>query len=61
MPLDENEGVYVRDKRTGEVTTHKGSTFLLKADQELWNKELDEDTEYLLALSKSGINYISPT
>ncbi len=51
IPLDENEGIYIRDKVTGEVYTHKGSTYLLKSHQELWNKELDEDTEYLLALS----------
>lgn len=37
-PLDKNEGIYVRDKRTGEVKMIKGQTYLLSSNEELWEK-----------------------
>lgn len=52
IPLDVNEGVYIRNIRTGEVRAHIGSTVLLTEDEELWNKELDPLVEELLALPR---------
>uniref|UniRef100_A0A183TRR0 Major vault protein n=1 Tax=Schistocephalus solidus TaxID=70667 RepID=A0A183TRR0_SCHSO len=40
IPLDENEGIYVRDKRSGQVRAVIGSTYLLNQDEELWPKKL---------------------
>uniref|UniRef100_A0A0X3NUS8 Major vault protein n=1 Tax=Schistocephalus solidus TaxID=70667 RepID=A0A0X3NUS8_SCHSO len=39
IPLDENEGIYVRDKRSGQVRAVIGSTYLLNQDEELWPKK----------------------
>lgn len=52
IPLDVNEGVYIRNVRTGEVRAHIGSTVLLNEDEELWKKELDPLVEELLLTPK---------
>lgn len=49
IPLDRTEGVYIRDKRTGHVRAHIGSTVMLTAHEELWNKVLPPLVEELLA------------
>jgi len=36
IPLGENEGIYVRDCKTGEVKAIKGKSYMLKAHEELW-------------------------
>lgn len=54
IPLDENEGIYVRDRNTGEIKTVSGQTYLLKEHEELWEKELSGDVETLLAAQFSG-------
>ncbi|XP_073239748.1 major vault protein-like [Porites lutea] len=52
MPLCENEGIYVRDTQSGAVRAVMGpQSYLLKAYEELWVKELSEDVENIL---KSG-------
>ena len=48
MPLDENEGIYVRDLRTGQVKSVKGETYMLTAYEQLWDKELPQAVEDLL-------------
>jgi major vault protein len=48
IPLDENEGIYVRDLTTGQVRSVIGESYMLKANEELWEKELPEDVEALL-------------
>jgi len=48
MPLDENEGVYIRDKQTGKVRTVTGQTYMLKPHEEKWDKELPPVVEELL-------------
>jgi major vault protein len=48
IPLDENEGIYVRDIHTGEVKMVTGKTYLLGAHEELWEKDLPEPVEILL-------------
>ncbi|XP_018620166.1 major vault protein [Scleropages formosus] len=49
IPLDENEGIYVRDMRTGKVRAVIGHTYMLTQDEELWEKELPPNVEKLLA------------
>ncbi|CAG5128778.1 unnamed protein product, partial [Candidula unifasciata] len=48
IPLDENEGIYVRDIKTGKVRAVQGSTYMLNQDEELWSKELPPLVEGLL-------------
>ncbi|XP_041828144.1 major vault protein [Melanotaenia boesemani] len=49
IPLDENEGIYVRDMKTGKVRAVIGHTYMLNQDEELWEKELPPNVEALLA------------
>jgi len=49
MPLDENEGVYVRNVKTGKVRAVIGETFMMNQDEELWEKEIPLPVENLLA------------
>jgi len=56
IALDNNEGIYVRDIRTGKITTIRGPTsYMLKPTEELWKKELPKAVEELLAKEKYGI------
>ncbi|XP_056143418.1 major vault protein isoform X2 [Lampris incognitus] len=48
IPLDENEGIYVRDIKTGKVRAVIGQTYMLTQDEELWDKELPKNVEVLL-------------
>uniref|UniRef100_A0A183TDH6 Major vault protein n=1 Tax=Schistocephalus solidus TaxID=70667 RepID=A0A183TDH6_SCHSO len=52
IPLDENEGIYVRDKRSGQVRAVIGSTYLLNQDEELWPKKLSPAVEKILRANK---------
>lgn len=49
IPLDKNEGIYVKDIREGKVRTVIGNSYLLKAHEELYELELPELTEQILA------------
>ncbi|KAM9394046.1 major vault protein isoform 2-T2 [Pholidichthys leucotaenia] len=49
IPLDENEGIYVRDIKTGKVRAVIGHTYMLTQDEELWEKELPPKVEALLS------------
>jgi len=49
IPLDENEGIYVRDMTTGKVRAVTGESYLLKPNEELWAKELPITVEELLS------------
>ena len=40
IPMDENEGIYVRNIKTGKVRAVCGETYMLNQDEELWSKEL---------------------
>jgi len=54
IPLDENEGIYVRDIKTGQVRPVTGPTsYMLKPNEELWAKELPKAVEDLLAKERS--------
>jgi len=48
IPLDENEGIYVRDLTTGQVRSVIGESYMLKANEELWEKDLPQEVEELL-------------
>jgi major vault protein len=54
IPLDENEGIYVRDIKTGRVRAVMGQSYMLKPEEELWEKELPPLVEELLAQGGSG-------
>jgi len=49
IPLDENEGVYVRDLKTGGVRSVIGTSYMLKPNEELWEKELPPVVDELLS------------
>jgi major vault protein len=58
IPLDANEGIYVRDMKTGRVTAVTGKVYRLSPYEELWDKELPPVVEELLqsdADQSSGI------
>eukprot|EP01124_Arcella_intermedia_P015065 TRINITY_DN215_c0_g2_i2.p1 TRINITY_DN215_c0_g2~~TRINITY_DN215_c0_g2_i2.p1 ORF type:complete len:831 (+),score=115.35 TRINITY_DN215_c0_g2_i2:63-2555(+) len=64
IPLDENEGIYVRDMKTGRVRAVSGAVYMLSPYEELWNKELPATVEELLqsdADQSSGIKHASST
>mmetsp|Transcript_16165 Transcript_16165/g.41513 ORF Transcript_16165/g.41513 Transcript_16165/m.41513 type:complete len:851 (+) Transcript_16165:218-2770(+) len=48
IPLDENEGVYVRDTHSGKVRAVFGESYMLKPTETLWEKELSDTVEDLL-------------
>ena len=54
IPLDEGEGVYIRDMETGKVRAEIGKSCMLKANEDLWEKELPDVVEEFLANSNSG-------
>jgi major vault protein len=54
IPLDENEGVYVRDLNTGKVRAQVGMSYMLKPNEELWEKDLPPVVEKLLQNERKG-------
>lgn len=48
IPLDVNEGIYVRDVKTGKVRSVIGTTYLLTENEELWEKDLPTHVEELI-------------
>jgi len=48
IPLDENEGIYVRDIKTGIVRAVTGQSYMLKSYEELWEKHVPTVVEELL-------------
>mmetsp|Transcript_22062 Transcript_22062/g.62029 ORF Transcript_22062/g.62029 Transcript_22062/m.62029 type:complete len:818 (-) Transcript_22062:67-2520(-) len=51
MALDVNEGVYVRDVRSGGVRAVVGESYMLSANEELWHKDLPDIVEQLLGIA----------
>jgi len=49
IPLDENEGIYVRDVNTGKIRAEIGESYMLAPNEELWEKDLPEAVEKLLS------------
>eukprot|EP01061_Rhynchopus_euleeides_P015164 TRINITY_DN259_c0_g1_i3.p1 TRINITY_DN259_c0_g1~~TRINITY_DN259_c0_g1_i3.p1 ORF type:complete len:847 (+),score=466.52 TRINITY_DN259_c0_g1_i3:59-2599(+) len=54
IPLDENEGIYVRNETTGKVTMVCGQSYMREPDEVLWEKELPEIVEELLQCTKGA-------
>jgi len=52
IPLDENEGIYVRDIKTGRVRVEMGHSYMLLPNEELWQKDLPNVVEELLAAER---------
>lgn len=48
IPLDQNEGIYVRDTTTGRVYTITGQTYMLKVNEELYCKQIPQVVNQLL-------------
>jgi len=48
FPLDENEGIYVRDLRSGRIRAVTGVVYMLSPYEELWEKELPPVVEELI-------------
>jgi major vault protein len=48
MPLNDNEGVYVRDTKTGKVKSVVGRPYMLSEDEELWEKPMSGGLERVL-------------
>ena len=48
IPMHVNEGIYVRDIRTGAVRSEIGHSYMLKAHEELWEMPLGEVVEKLI-------------
>lgn len=55
IPLDENEGIYVRNVKNGKVREVTGETYMMNQDEELWEKELPPGVESLLAMEKDPL------
>ncbi|XP_054615013.1 major vault protein [Dunckerocampus dactyliophorus] len=55
IPLDENEGIYVREMKTGKVRAVIGQTYMLNQDEELWQKELPPNVEALLTSTRDPL------
>jgi len=45
IPLDKNEGIYIRNIKTGKLFKHIGSSYFLSPDEELWEKDLPGNIE----------------
>jgi len=60
MPLDENEGIYVRDIKSGHIRAVIGETYMLKPTEQLWEKPLPDEVEDLLAKQSLGQTYVVP-
>lgn len=56
-PLNEHEGIYIRNISTGEINVVTGQTYLLSANEVLWEKELNPEVETLINAQFSGASY----
>nr|CAB3264092.1 major vault protein [Phallusia mammillata] len=55
IALDESEGIYVRDMKTGKVRSVCGRTYMLTHDEELWEKNLPPTVEGLLSADRDPL------
>jgi major vault protein len=58
LVLDENEGIYVRDFKSGRVRAVIGKTYMLTQDEELWEKELPLKIEQFLQSNSLVEKYV---
>ena len=57
IPLDKNEGVYVRDTKTGEIKAEIGKSYMLKPHEELYELVLPPEIEELVNQQLAGVNF----
>ena len=50
IPLDKNEGIYVRNICNGSIRSVIGESYMLQPDEDVWEKPLPEEVESLLSL-----------
>jgi major vault protein len=55
LPLDSNEGIYVRNTKTGKVRAVIGETYMLDQNEELFEKVLPPHVEELLSSQKDPL------
>lgn len=55
MPLDDNEGIYIRDSVSGQVRAVIGKTYMMTENEEPWNKVLPPTVEDLLCGSRDPV------
>ncbi|XP_007424389.1 major vault protein [Python bivittatus] len=55
IPLAENEGIYVRDIKTGKIRAVIGHSYMLSQDEELWEKHLPPHVEDLLTTDRDPL------
>lgn len=55
IPLDDNEGIYVRNVKTGKVRAVIGETYMLNQHEELYPKELPPLVEELLTSARDPL------
>jgi len=61
IPLDENEGIYVRNIKNGKVTVVRGTSHMLEANEVLWEKQLTPIVEELLGKAENRKEARDPT
>ena len=57
IALDENEGIYVRDIKTGKVRSEIGQSYMLLPNEELFEKQLTDVVAQLL--QREGVDVVS--
>lgn len=55
IPLDEGEGIYVRNLNTGRIEAIIGKSHLVKEDEVLWMKDLPAEVEEVLLASNKAL------
>ncbi|TPP58292.1 major vault protein isoform X1 [Fasciola gigantica] len=55
IPLDRNEGIYVRNTRTGSVRAVIGEAYMLNQEEELWTKRLPQDVVQMLSENRDPL------
>lgn len=48
IPLDKNEGIYVRDNKSGSLRSVIGESYMLKAHEDLFDMEIGDTVENLI-------------
>jgi major vault protein len=56
IPLDKNEGIYVRDTKKGSIRSVHGQSYMLEAHEELWEMDVDKTVDELLG-QRNRVNW----
>lgn len=56
IPLDANEGIYVRNTSSGEVRSVIGQAYMLDQDEELWEKKIPANVIKLLLQARNSFD-----